>query len=172
MPAAKHRNQNSIFTVLKKAGNFIDANSGRELTVKDLAAECKCNMKFLNHAFSTVFGYNARTFMQRYRAAQLRDAIRNDPRRNADQLAAICGMRLTPTEKRVFISIYDISVEAFQVECLLKESGSLIDMSVDNSTIASDWIADAIKHRQVTSISGAETKGDTSSTHYRSKMAG
>ena len=173
MPAAKHRNHNSIFTVLKRAGNSIDANSGSELTVKDLAKECRCNVKFLNHAFSAVFGCNARAFMQRYRAARLRDAIRNNPGGRIDRLAATCGMRLTPTEKRIFASIYSVSVESYQEECLEEASGSAIDISSENRTIASNWIADAIKLRQVVSTSAAETKGGKPYSQYSTtKMVG
>ena len=149
MPAAKHRNQNSIVTVLKRAGNFIDANSGRELTVKDLAAECKCNMKFLNHAFSTVFGYNARAFMQRYRAARLRSAIEKSPHESINQLAEQCGMRLTPTARRVFLSIYGTSTDTYLEKCRAKSEINSIAAVKDDPITASDLIEDAIRHNKI-----------------------
>jgi AraC-like DNA-binding protein len=149
MPPPKYRDRNTIVSILRKAGEFADEHSAEEFTVNQLANECKCGVRFLNHSFLAVFGYNARSFIQRYRAAILRNKIKNQPHENLGRLAGQCGMRLTPTEKRVFLSIYEISIDEYQEECR-QESGIEAPDTIDDQRIrALDWIEEAIRLRKV-----------------------
>lgn len=149
MPPPKHRDRDTIVSVLRKAGEFADEHSAKEFTINQLASECKCGVRFLNHSFLAVFGYNARAFIQRYRAAMLKDKIKNQPHENLERLAGQCGMRLTPTEKRVFLSIYKTSVEEYQEVCQLESTVEASDAIDDQHIRASDWIEEAIRLRKV-----------------------
>jgi AraC-like DNA-binding protein len=149
MPPAKHRNQDSMLTILRESGRFLDHNSDREITVNDLAIHCKCGVRFLNHSFSALLGCNARIFIQRYRAARLRSAIEKSPHKSINQLAEQCGMRLTPTARRVFLSIYGTSTDTYLEKCRAKSEINSIAAVKDDPVTASDLIEDAIRHNKI-----------------------
>lgn len=146
MPPAKHRNQDSILTILRNSGRFLDDNSDREITVNDLVIHCNCGIRFLNHSFSALLGCNARIFIQRYRAARLRRAIEKSPHESINRLAEQCGMRLTPTARRVFLSIYGTSTDTYLEKCRAKSEINSVAAVIDDPITASDLIEDAIRH--------------------------
>jgi hypothetical protein len=55
-------------------------------------------------------------------------------------------MRLTPTARRVFLSIYGTSTDTYLEKCRAKSEVNSVAAVIDDPITASDLIEDAIRH--------------------------
>jgi AraC-like DNA-binding protein len=141
---------------IKRAANFIDRSSGEYFTVSDVAKHCECQIKFLNATFDALCGCNAKTFIQRYRATRLRGAIKSNPGKSIEDLAASCGMPLTPTSKRIFLSLNGISISEFREDCIQRSADNSLVITKQDCANASDMIDEVVTQKR----SEASVKSD------------
>ena len=149
MPRTRQWNHETMAITAKKAAEYIDQHSTRYFTISEIASHCECKIKFLNTSFDAVYGGNTRVFLQRYRSARLRGAIKSNPDKSIEELAASCGMSLTPTSKRVFISLYGISIADFREDCLQRIADKSLVITKQDCANASDMINKAINLKRL-----------------------
>jgi AraC-like DNA-binding protein len=149
MSRTRQWNHETMVLTAKKAAEYIDRHGDRYFKITEIASHCECQIKFLNAAFDTVYGGNTKVFLQRYRSARLRGAIKSNPDKSIEELAASCGMPLTPTSKRVFQSLYGISISEFREDCLQQVADKSLVTTKQDCANASDMIKEAVNLKRI-----------------------
>ena len=157
---------------LKRAADFIDGSSGEYFTVSDVAKHCECQIKFLNATFNALCGYNTKAFIQRYRATRLRGAIKSNPNKSIEELTASCGMPLTPTSKRIFLSLNGISISEFREDCIRRSAEKSLVITKQDCANASDMIDEVVTQKRSEASAKSDVKRMADYRSYGDRMVG